>query len=407
MIADVVGEEPSKISTRSFIGKYYHALILHSPTMLRIVNGRTANAEDEERIFQSFKSTTKNTSNQHGDHILFNFLIRNQVKQEIQKHSYQKKQNEVNKLAHSLNYNSKTTIPFWIIDKYPWEWESHLKRISDFILESGWWDECDAGISFNDNKLRHDTSLRVHHFRSSNMKKELNHLDLCWKMCLKNPDLIPAQKVKSPEGSSFQVLHLNNIKSLDIEIVQAEELDTPSSYSTNYFGGEKNIFPPFKKSKCESICHSQDLENDNDDNDVDFDVDFDDNDEDDIATIKKIDIIEAQKSEINNVFKTKTGSYLYSVLPEHETLVKSYDQNKWKLRNYGPSFKHAYEIDLARLEVLLLNKLDELLERLHEIEMKNIESDGSLKIIEIDEEEYNSILDKTTTISALRSSMNI
>ena len=39
--------------------------------------------------------------------------------------------------------------------------------------------------------------------------------------------------------------------------------------------------------------------------------------------------------------------------------------------------------------------------------MKNIKSDGSLKIIEIDEAEYKVIMDKMTTISALRSNMNI
>ena len=168
--------------------------------------------------------------------------------------------------------SNKTIIPFWIIDKYPWEWESHLKRISDFILERGWWNECDAGICFNDSERRSDTSLRVHHFRTSNIKKELSQLDLFWKRCLENTDLIPAQKVKYPEGQSYRVLHLNNIKTLNIEIMQeGENLNNPN-YLSNYFGGEKNVIPQLKK-QCEPICQFDDLEdngasNDNNDDDI-------------------------------------------------------------------------------------------------------------------------------------------
>ena len=98
--------------------------------------------------------------------------------------------------------------------------------------------------------------------------------------CLENTDLIPAQKVKYPEGQSYRVLHINNIKSLDIEIMEeGENLNNPN-YSLNYFGGEKNIIPQFKK-QCEPVCQSDDLEDKdayevaNDANNIELDEDED------------------------------------------------------------------------------------------------------------------------------------
>ena len=276
-------------------------------------------------------------------------------------------------------------------------------------MERGWWNECDAGICFNDSEPRSDTSLRVHHFRTSNIKEELSQLDLFWKKCLENTDLIPAQKVKYPEGQSYRVLHINNIKSLDIEIMEeGENLNNPN-YSLNYFGGEKNIIPQFKK-QCEPVCQSDDLE-DNDAYEVAIDNIELDEDEDncDLVSINPINIIEEGREvcKENDTFKTKAGFYLNSVLPEHKEIVNSFDNNKFKLKTHGISFRKAYEIDLAKIEVLLSNKYEELQSKIHEIEMKNIEKDGSLKIIEIEEAEYRIIMDKMTTISALRSNMNI
>ena len=140
-------------------------------------------------------------------------------------------------------------------------------------MERGWWDESDSGISFNDEKPRHDTSLKVHHFRSSNIKKELNALENSWNMCLINPELIPAQKIKCPESSKID--QLNNIEFLNVEIMQVlpeeEKLDIPTCSS---------VLPKFiPKIKCKTICHSENssqesvLENDvyanNNDNDID------------------------------------------------------------------------------------------------------------------------------------------
>ena len=51
LIDDVVGDTPKIVRKRVFRGKYFHALLVHAPTMFRIVSGRTANAEGEERIF--------------------------------------------------------------------------------------------------------------------------------------------------------------------------------------------------------------------------------------------------------------------------------------------------------------------------------------------------------------------
>ena len=49
---------PKAITSRAVWGKYIHALFVHAPNMYRIVSGKSANTEMEERIFNTFKSIT-------------------------------------------------------------------------------------------------------------------------------------------------------------------------------------------------------------------------------------------------------------------------------------------------------------------------------------------------------------
>ena len=59
----------------------------------------------------------------------------------------------VSKFSKSLPEKLSSTIPYWIIEKFPSEWQAHLETISDYILEQGvWWEETPAGIVFNDAK---------------------------------------------------------------------------------------------------------------------------------------------------------------------------------------------------------------------------------------------------------------
>ena len=113
-----------KLTKKKFYGKYLHALIAHEPMLLRMVSGKSTNAE-EERTFNSLKTITTTTPNFHPDHVILNAIIRYQAKGDFNAPSY---------LVHSETVVSKfskslpKTIPYWIINKFPRDWQAHLEK---------------------------------------------------------------------------------------------------------------------------------------------------------------------------------------------------------------------------------------------------------------------------------------
>ena len=152
LIREIIGSNVKTITERALWGKYSHALIYHSPIMYRIVSGKSANAEQEERIFNTLKQITRTTSNQQPDSTLLNNNIRLQVRDQFNLKTLTKEQHEIRKICQSLPKEKNTIIPFWIIDKYRDEWQGHLQRISDYLLERCWCLEHEEGIQFLDNE---------------------------------------------------------------------------------------------------------------------------------------------------------------------------------------------------------------------------------------------------------------
>ena len=161
----VVGANPKGLTSRCFYGKYFHAIVCHSSSMYRIISGKSANTEQEERVFNTLKTITGNTSNHHPDHVLLNSIIRLQVREEVNAQEG-RIQNDVRKLANGLPKKSNTIIPFWMIDMYEWDWQCHFEKIADFPLEECWWLENDGGIMFLDSKKNLESKCQPHHFRS-------------------------------------------------------------------------------------------------------------------------------------------------------------------------------------------------------------------------------------------------
>ena len=71
------------ITQRKLFGKYYHALITHAPDQLRIIDGRSANTENEERKFNFLKVTSLTSSNRHADNIILNAFIRSTAREKL------------------------------------------------------------------------------------------------------------------------------------------------------------------------------------------------------------------------------------------------------------------------------------------------------------------------------------
>ena len=187
----IIGLKLKKLTVRKLYGKYFHGIIVHGPIQERFISGESANAEDEERMFNTVKGITQQTSSMRPGHIIGNLFIRMQAEKSFSKSTKVKRRvedTEISKISKQLPSIPDTVIPYDIIQCYWREWQAHLERISDFLLPGRgiWWEECDIGVKFYDSSLQadfRDEGPILHHFRSSSFEKELNYLSDCWKTC--------------------------------------------------------------------------------------------------------------------------------------------------------------------------------------------------------------------------------
>lgn len=209
LLYDYITSNPKKLTLRKMFGVYFHNLTAHAGDMLRIISGQSANAERQERIFNSIKRITKNTSNYHSGHIVPNLFIRLQAEKEmgLKGNDVQRQQAHVANLSKSLPKPVNTLIPISFIKKHPREWQAHLQHISDFLLEGEgvWWSQTQENIEFYDVSKYPDPLLHgpaQHHFRSSNLKRETDYMKSCWEKCIEEKKTIPIHEIrtKQPDG---------------------------------------------------------------------------------------------------------------------------------------------------------------------------------------------------------------
>ena len=205
------GSTPSAQSARKLYGKYLHNLVSHEPIQRRLISGQSSNAENEERIFNAIEGNTNSTSSYKPGHVIANVFLRLQVEEEFSTFQHaqtaqQKQQSGITNLAATLPKFGNTKIPTWILyeAKYSKWWQAHLERISDFLLPGKgiWWnyDELRGEVEFFDSDAEHDTHSEgpiLHHFRSSDFKKEEEYLSQCWEECMQQKVEVPAQMARS------------------------------------------------------------------------------------------------------------------------------------------------------------------------------------------------------------------
>ena len=75
-------------------------------------------------------------------------------------------------------------IPSKLIEYYRYEYQSHLERISDYLLDQiKWWEERDHGVMFYDienNHANEASKLKMHHFQSYSLKEEWERTRKSW-----------------------------------------------------------------------------------------------------------------------------------------------------------------------------------------------------------------------------------
>ena len=112
---------------------------------------RSINAESQEGMFGQCRRIAERTTNRHPDNIMTQIMIRTQCKHSI----YEKTRNSttiVTKAAAGLPSFNGTCIPFELVNKYKDSWQSHLTRISPFLVcgKDVWWCTDEEGYVFKD-----------------------------------------------------------------------------------------------------------------------------------------------------------------------------------------------------------------------------------------------------------------
>lgn len=151
---------------RKLFGQYYHVLISHAPQQFRIISLASCNAEDEERQFNFLKTVSASTSNHHPENVLANAFIRLQVKQQWKNERPTGVTDVEAKISKAYKYSEHrdTVISFDAIKKFPFEYQAHLERIADYLVEEEIWEATTQGIKMFD--ISGKFKKKKHSFRS-------------------------------------------------------------------------------------------------------------------------------------------------------------------------------------------------------------------------------------------------
>ena len=158
----------AKMTRDKLYGKYKHNLLVHSPLQYRLVSGESINCEDEERFFNWIKNITQSTTNNRPGHLIGNLIVRLEVESQCrEKYEFDSAKDSVLQEIHCLGVNlhadeRNSIFRYEYIQENSADWQSHLQRISDFLIfENKWWKKTDFGIEFfdfvNDLKIKINT----------------------------------------------------------------------------------------------------------------------------------------------------------------------------------------------------------------------------------------------------------
>ena len=220
MICKEVIGQPKSLTSRKFYGRYWHSLTAHAGKQSRIISAKSTNTEEEERHFNTLQIVTRLTSRRPGD-IITPSLIRLQAEQKLaeskQGNTVKVQESQISKYYNTLPPLPNTTVSNRYIINNPKEYQAHLQTISDFIAcgEGVWWHQILSGVEFFDGPDEPNTRPEgptLHHFRSSDLKTEEQHLHRCWERCL-NGDavVIPHRIIRLYDqmGNCTRIKHTN------------------------------------------------------------------------------------------------------------------------------------------------------------------------------------------------------
>ncbi|KAI8506608.1 hypothetical protein Bbelb_160350 [Branchiostoma belcheri] len=199
---------PKTMTTRKLWGHYMHSLRDHIPIVFRIVATSSTMAENEERQFSSLKRITKSSANySKPGHIIKNLFVRTHYQQKLQPSSSNHQINKISQAAKAIP-KERTRIPINLLKKYPRDAQTYCERISDFLLPGygvHWHIEEDHVVLHDapDDKPNSVHGPKLHHFRSTTLKKEHAYLQQKWQECIQKQVPMPLSILWVYEGQKL------------------------------------------------------------------------------------------------------------------------------------------------------------------------------------------------------------
>jgi hypothetical protein len=195
---------PVKMTSRKFFGAHFHSLTVHAPEVYRIVSLRSIIPEEEERAFGDLRRISENTSNRKVAYVIDNAVMRFEAQQndDGKIDSIAIQESVISQQAKLLSTPHNSVIPKdWLLSR-PSLVQSHLERISDYLLNPDWWRLTGEGLEFLDGPSEvFPTAAPPRHFRSSSVKTEQILVKETWKEVVdkyKNGELpLPLQRIKT------------------------------------------------------------------------------------------------------------------------------------------------------------------------------------------------------------------
>ena len=392
-------KKQSKITQRKLFGKYYHAVIKHSSEQYRILSGRSANTEDEERTFHYLKSVSTLTSNHHPENVILNAIIRTQAREFITGNSPNKDyQSEVTKLYTPLKEKrEESSFKYSWIAKNKHAYQAHLERIADFLVEKQlYWEEKSDGVTYHDlNDIA--SKKQKHNFRSWTMQEEADYLKSCWDtICIPKADiLIPTCSIKiEHDDESVSIKRLNTLEYFNEN--DKNEFDHQEAITEDQYQQESGKYIEEEVILTEVVLSLQPVKVLPPPPPLQTST----------PTTQHFEKNPSQKYEL----VTQTAKVLSEILgltPD----VKRYDMLR---RSYKQSPSNFKKVELkkihARIEVKLLNANETLKLELTQIEEKILKNSKALNVVAVaceDKDEQKKLLKKLKYIRALRTEFQI
>ena len=387
-LKEQIGTNLNKITKEKLYGKYLHNLLVHSPVQYRIINGKSINCEGEERFFNTIKQITHTTSSNRPGHIIGNLVVRHQIEtrcKDTYQHTNERKQidkdiRDLSLIIEKVQYNSLFTYEY--IKNNVEDWQSHLERISDFLLEGEgiWWKKTKFGIEFNDKTefINYPLKPKVCHFRSTDIHKTQIELEKNWLQLVEENMIIPIHKILEEDENQRVIAKSTNFLQpfLDDEVEsdipirkshaysECEEIDPVNEDEECMAINMKEInyeIPEISSQYCEHVPEIEDVElsvsnvNTNKE-DVEPSVSYVNNNIED----KGKKIVKKCFSEIY-ILQTSEGKLIHQVLKEMPNELIKYDKLKFTIKHTENKIDKVDFLDLqVAIQTRVLKKISKL-----------------------------------------------